>query len=64
MKDVLAHTESEQRDTSQHEKWRPARELPALLSRGATVVGSIWGRSTEEFAAAAESMRRALFDGC
>jgi dihydroorotate dehydrogenase (NAD+) catalytic subunit len=38
--------------------WRE-RDLPRLLARGATVVGSIWGRSTEEFAAAAEAMRGA-----
>ena len=38
------------------EAWR-ARELSALLRRGATVVGSIWGRSVEEFARAAEAMR-------
>lgn len=40
------------------EAWR--REyLPALLARGATVVGSIWGRSVEEFASAASAMRGA-----
>lgn len=38
--------------------WR-ATELPALLHRGATVVGSIWGRSVEEFSRAAEAMRGA-----
>jgi dihydroorotate dehydrogenase (NAD+) catalytic subunit len=31
-----------------------AEELPALLATGATVVASIWGRSVEEYAAAAE----------
>jgi dihydroorotate dehydrogenase (NAD+) catalytic subunit len=40
------------------EAWR--REyLPALRSRGATVVGSIWGRTVGEFAEAAEAMRGA-----
>ncbi len=40
------------------EAWR--REyLPPLLARGATVVGSIWGRSVEEFASAASAMRGA-----
>jgi dihydroorotate dehydrogenase (NAD+) catalytic subunit len=38
--------------------WR-RDDLPRLLARGATVVGSIWGRSTEEFAAAAEAMHGA-----
>ena len=38
--------------------WR-AKELPALLGRGATVVGSIWGRTVKEFADAAEAMRDA-----
>ena len=38
--------------------WR-ATQLPALLSRGAMVVGSIWGRDADEFAAAAEAMRGA-----
>lgn len=40
------------------EAWR-AEHLPALLARGATVVGSIWGRSVEEFASAASAMRGA-----
>ena len=40
------------------EAWR-ADYLPALLARGATVVGSIWGRSVAEFAAAAAAMRGA-----
>ena len=35
------------------------RDAPALLERGATVVGSIWGRTVEEFAAAARAMRGA-----
>jgi dihydroorotate dehydrogenase (NAD+) catalytic subunit len=38
--------------------WR-AQYLPALRSRGATVVGSIWGRTTEEFGDAANAMRGA-----
>jgi dihydroorotate dehydrogenase (NAD+) catalytic subunit len=38
--------------------WR-AQYLPALQGRHATVVGSIWGRTTEEFAEAAEAMRGA-----
>ncbi|MGA7834348.1 MAG: dihydroorotate dehydrogenase, partial [Acidimicrobiales bacterium] len=38
--------------------WRE-QHLPALRRRGATVVGSIWGRTVEEFAAAAEAMRGA-----
>ena len=38
--------------------WR-ATYLPALRARGAQVVGSIWGRSVEEFAAAATLMRGA-----
>jgi dihydroorotate dehydrogenase (NAD+) catalytic subunit len=38
--------------------WR-AQYLPALLSRHAAVVGSIWGRTTEEFAEAADAMRGA-----
>jgi dihydroorotate dehydrogenase (NAD+) catalytic subunit len=33
-----------------------ARDLPALLDRGARVVASIWGRSVEEFALAAEHL--------
>jgi dihydroorotate dehydrogenase (NAD+) catalytic subunit len=37
------------------EAWR-ANELPLLVCRGATVVGSIWGRSVQEFARAAEAM--------
>ncbi|HTT59136.1 MAG TPA: dihydroorotate dehydrogenase [Acidimicrobiales bacterium] len=36
--------------------WR-AEYLPGLLARGATVVGSIWGRSVDEFASAASQMR-------
>lgn len=40
------------------EAWR--RDcLPALRARGATVVGSIWGRTVGEFAEAAEAMRGA-----
>jgi len=35
--------------------WRVG-ELLALVRRGATVVGSIWGRTVEEFASAAEAM--------
>jgi dihydroorotate dehydrogenase (NAD+) catalytic subunit len=35
--------------------WR-ARDLPALLARGATVVASIWGRTAAEFGAAAEAL--------
>ena len=38
------------------EAWR-REDLPALLARGATVVGSIWGRSVKEFASAAGAMR-------
>jgi dihydroorotate dehydrogenase (NAD+) catalytic subunit len=38
--------------------WR-GQNLPALLSRHATVVGSIWGRTTEEFGDAAQAMRGA-----
>ncbi len=38
--------------------WR-GQYLPALRRRHATVVGSIWGRTTEEFAEAAEAMRGA-----
>ena len=38
--------------------WR-ASDLPALLARGASVVGSIWGRNVEEFADAALAMRDA-----
>jgi dihydroorotate dehydrogenase (NAD+) catalytic subunit len=38
--------------------WR-ARDLPALRARRATVVGSIWGRSVQEFADAALAMRGA-----
>ena len=38
--------------------WR-ASNLPALLARGASVVGSIWGRTVEEFADAASAMRDA-----
>ena len=38
--------------------WREAY-LPGLTSRGATVVGSIWGRSAAEFAEAAENLRGA-----
>ncbi|MGH9020441.1 MAG: dihydroorotate dehydrogenase [Acidimicrobiales bacterium] len=38
--------------------WR-AEGLPRLIARGATVVASIWGRTVEEFAHAAESMRGA-----
>lgn len=38
--------------------WR-RDDLPALRSRGARVVGSIWGRSVEEFADAARAMRGA-----
>jgi dihydroorotate dehydrogenase (NAD+) catalytic subunit len=33
--------------------------LPRLLGRGATVVASIWGRTVEEFAAAAEALQGA-----
>lgn len=40
------------------EAWR-AKELPALRARGATVVGSIWGRSVGEFEEAASMMRGA-----
>ncbi len=35
--------------------WR-AEGLPRLLARGATVVASIWGRTVDEFAAAAEAL--------
>lgn len=35
--------------------WR-RDHLPALLSRGATVVASIWGRTVEEYRAAAEAL--------
>ncbi len=35
--------------------WRE-RHLPALRARGATVVASLWGRTVEEFAAAAEAL--------
>lgn len=35
--------------------WR-AEGLPRLLARGATVVASIWGRSADEFAQAAEQL--------
>ncbi|MGC1238762.1 MAG: dihydroorotate dehydrogenase [Acidimicrobiales bacterium] len=38
--------------------WR-ATYLPALQRRHATVVGSIWGRTTEEFAEAAQAMHGA-----
>ncbi len=38
--------------------WRE-HGLPELRAHGATVVGSIWGRSTEEFADAANAMRGA-----
>jgi len=38
--------------------WR-RDDLPALLGRGARVVGSIWGRSVDEFASAASDMRGA-----
>ena len=38
--------------------WR-AQYLPDLLDRHATVVGSIWGRTIEEFADAANAMRGA-----
>lgn len=40
------------------ETWRHDY-LPALEARGATVVGSIWGRTVEEFAQAAQAMRGA-----
>lgn len=40
------------------ERWR-REDLPALERRGATVVGSIWGRNVEEFAQAASLMRGA-----
>ncbi len=40
------------------ERWR-RENLPALERRGATVVGSIWGRSLDEFARAATMMRGA-----
>lgn len=36
--------------------WRE-QYLPALLARGCTVVGSIWGRNVAEFADAASAMR-------
>lgn len=35
--------------------WR-ARDLPELVAHGATVVASIWGRTAEEFGAAAEAL--------
>ena len=35
--------------------WRE-QSLPALVRHGATVVGSIWGRTVEEFAQAADAM--------
>jgi dihydroorotate dehydrogenase (NAD+) catalytic subunit len=38
--------------------WRE-KELAALRSTGARVIGSIWGRSVKEFADAAEAMRGA-----
>jgi dihydroorotate dehydrogenase (NAD+) catalytic subunit len=38
--------------------WR-SQYLPALRHRNATVVGSIWGRTTEEFADAAQAMHGA-----
>ena len=38
--------------------WRE-HDLPALRATGASVVGSIWGRRVEEYAAAAEAMRGA-----
>jgi dihydroorotate dehydrogenase (NAD+) catalytic subunit len=38
--------------------WRE-EYLPALRARGASVVGSIWGRTGEDFAAAATAMRGA-----
>ncbi len=37
------------------EAWRK-RDLPALLSHGATVVASVWGRTAAEFGAAAEAL--------
>jgi len=40
------------------EVWRRER-LPALLARGAAVVGSVWGRNVAEFAGAATAMRGA-----
>jgi dihydroorotate dehydrogenase (NAD+) catalytic subunit len=40
------------------EAWR-SHDLPRLRARGADVVGSIWGRTVEEFAAAAQQMRGA-----
>ena len=39
-------------------EWR-SESLPKLIARGVTVVGSIWGRTIEEFAQAAELMRGA-----
>ncbi|MGB6058890.1 MAG: dihydroorotate dehydrogenase, partial [Microthrixaceae bacterium] len=36
--------------------WRE-HELPALLATGAKVVASIWGRSVEDYAAAADALR-------
>ena len=36
-------------------EWR-ARDLPELLAHGATVVASIWGRTSAEFAAAAAAL--------
>jgi len=40
------------------EAWR-RDSLPALVERGATVIGSIWGRSVDEFAQAAAMMQGA-----
>ena len=40
------------------EHWRE-RELPALRARGARVIASIWGRTFEEFAAAAAAIAMA-----
>jgi dihydroorotate dehydrogenase (NAD+) catalytic subunit len=40
------------------EAWR-RDHLPGLLSRGAVVVGSIWGRNVNEFSEAANAMRGA-----
>jgi dihydroorotate dehydrogenase (NAD+) catalytic subunit len=36
-----------------------AHELPPLVARGATVVASVWGRTVDEFAAAAEMLAAA-----
>jgi hypothetical protein len=36
-----------------------AHELPPLIARGATVVASIWGRTVDDFAAAAEMLAAA-----